>query len=1000
MAVVLVAYVFVLAACARAWGEQGDYYESFENGVPPTFTATRSESLSLSPWHYKQGSHSLRWDWYGGEELLIRHGIGDVGRTNGTGARAGFSAWLYVEEAMSDALVFEFRQGEVVTGFFRFPLAFTGWRQARPHFQDFPHGQPTPEVDNIRIAAPSGAARGTVFLDFIKYNTLTLGRYSVIPEEEARWRRPEPDERRFPRPKRVTEAERTGIRKLLGPDRGTGIEQATVDDLCGRVEALCIVRDTHGIRGPGIDAFYQFFASAEEQAAQGWKGGGYWSDEHGPGWMGMQTPHAMCSLARSIAGAYRDSNDAEQRRRLADAFLIIADHLEDQAMQAGSGFRWYWWVGGAWSEAVFLMRDVLADTGRLQGHLDFQLYAYDSGAIFAEGDAPSNMDFYHLTVPCMLRHCLMQVEEADQVRWLTAFRDMLERSMLQPASALKIDGSAYHHSGHYHSYASNAFGTLPPLLRDLKDTPWRLKAEAHERLRRAMLAQQIYASRVDLPISLTGRSPFRGTHGFIRPRALEGLDILARCGTPDGTHGIDPEVAAAYLRLVPEAVHEEPYRSLGVEPEAEPDGTFVMPYAGLLCHRRDNWLVSVKGQSKYIWGTERQDHHNRFGLFQGLGHLEILAGGTPVTAKGSGRQHEGWDWARYEGTTAPHVPLEMLEEGGRTGGRVYSFETFVGGLSHQRRQGLFAMVVNQAMPGGRTLTGRKSWLFSDAQVVCLGSDIACNEAEYPTQTTLCQKALQADEGGGLLATVLDGEGLTAFPDERRLDQAKAHWFLDAQQTGYVLPAGQDAVVARKHQTSRDSWDQEDTEGDFLTAWIDHGAAPSSASYEYMLVVRATPEAMQKHALDPPYHIFQCDQAAHIVWHNEGRRWGCAFFVPQEVAAHTVATETVPVRSVDRPCLVMVEALRDEQLNLSTADPDLNLNPEEEGSQSGGAPRPPRPLRIALRGAWRLLRASATVCAWELPDVEGDVRVLSSNADETVLEVLCRHGASYDLTLAV
>jgi hypothetical protein len=50
-------------------------------------------------------------------------------------------------------------------------------------------------------------------------------------------------------------------------------------------------------------------------------------------------------------------------------------------------------------------------------------------------------------------------------------------------------------------------------------------------------------------------------------------------------------VAAAYLRLAPEAVDKEPYRSLGIRPEAEPNGTFVMPYAGLLAHRRDDWLV-------------------------------------------------------------------------------------------------------------------------------------------------------------------------------------------------------------------------------------------------------------------------------------------------------------------------------------------------------------------------------------------------------------------------
>ena len=96
---------------------------------------------------------------------------------------------------------------------------------------------------------------------------------------------------------------------------------------------------------------------------------------------------------------------------------------------------------------------------------------------------------------------------------------------------------------------------------------------------------------------------------------------------------------------------------------------------------------------------------NCFGLFQGLGHLEVLAGGSPVSAKASGREPLGWDWRRFEGTTVPQLPLEQIDKGWTS---AYSPETFVGGLSHQGRQGMFAMIVNQPMPGGKTLKGRES----------------------------------------------------------------------------------------------------------------------------------------------------------------------------------------------------------------------------------------------------------------------------------------------------
>ena len=984
MVTMFIAFTFAVVACTMASGQQGDYHESFEDGVPAHFAATRADSLSISPWHSKQGSNSLRWDWSKGDELVIEHGIGDVARGGGYRCRACFSVWLYMEEPISDALVFEFREGEKVTGSFRFPLEFTGWRQGRLYYHQFPDGAPTSEVDNIRIVAPSQVAKGTVFLDFIKYNTLTYGGNSVIPEKVAAWRPLVPDEERFPKPEEVTEAELAGIRKLMGPNEGPGIEEAEVKGLCDKVEALGIVRDEHGVRGPGIDAHYQYITAPGQF---GYKDIHYMPDENGPKAFGMQTPAVMSSLAYQVARAYRGSNDAEQRRRLAEAFLLLADHVSDQALQAGTGFKWNWWVGGSWANAIFLMHDVLAETGRLQTHSDFLLYTYGAATIFAEGKAPSNMDFYNLYVPRLLRQCLLQVEPAEQVRWLGAFKAMLERSMLQPTSSFKIDGSAYHHAGHYHSYAQGAFANLPPLFRELKDTPWQLSPEAHERLRRAVLAQRIYGNRFDLPLSLTGRSPFCGSYGVIGSSGLRGLDVLAQCGTPDGKQEIDAEAAAAYLRFVPEAVNKEPYVSLGIKPEPEPNGTFVMPYAGLLCHRRDNWLAGIKGQSKYVWGSERQAQRNCFGLFQGLGNLEILAGGTPVSAKASGREAAGWDWRRHEGTTVPYLPLRTIDKGWTS---VRSVETFVGGLSHQGQQGVFAMILNQPMPGKKTLAGRKSWFFNDEEILCLGSDISCDEAEYPTQTNLCQKRLPKNEQDEFIPTLLDAADFTTFPEERELDEAKAHWFLDVQHTGYYLPAGQQVTVARKHQVSRDTLDTTETEGDFLTAWIDHGKAPAGASYEYVLVVRATPEAMQKLVAKPSYEVIQCDEAAHIVWHTAARRWSCVFFVPQEVDPQSVATETLQIKAVDRPCLIMAEALQDGQLALSVADPDLNL---ENGANK------PQPLRVTLRGTWRLLEATGTVCAWQLPDAPDNVRIVSADAGETVLEILCEHGASYDIGLA-
>lgn len=974
--------VGVLLSSGLAAG-QPPGYESFENGLPAFISAPRAGSLSVSPWHSKHGKNALRWEWSKGEDLSIRHDIGDVARKGGFLNKAAFSIWLYLEKPAPGALQFEFREGTKVTGSFRFPLQFSGWRQARLHYDDFPTGKPTSKVDNIRIAAPPDVAKGVVYFDCIGYNLLTYPSAAIDPEKLIpRQATPYLDEQRFPKLTRVTDAELEGLRKLKGPapkaKKAPGIPDAKVTELADKIKELGISRDEHGVHGPGLDGRTYYCAAPGEY---GGKDVRFWPDEHGPDGLVMANAKPFTALAAQIAQAYHASTDEQQRGRLAEAFLLMADYFQDQ--------------GEALDAAVVTsMRDVLSQAKRFDYHFEALVRARGGDTHYVIGDAPlrSNMDFYSHYARNLMDLCFIPPEPADQVRWLNAWKAMMERSLAQPSGAFKVDGSAYHHGGHYHSYAQGTFANFAKFQKDLQDTPWRLSPEAHEQLRRAMLAQRLYANRFDLPLALRGRSPFWPGYGLILPYGVQALDTLARLGSPDGKEPIDREVAAAYLRFAPEAANKEPYKSLGVQPEPEPNGTFVMPYAALLAHRRDDWLVCVRGQSRYCWGSERQARRNCYGPFMSFGALEILAGGKPVTAKASGSDGAGWNWARFEGTTVPQLPLIDLEKAWPRGSEVTRApESFVGGLTHQGRQGIFTMVMNQTItPDGKVIQGKKSWFFSDDRILCLGSGITSDVAGYPTQTTLCQQSLRNTDPKELRSTVIDGVESKAFPEERTLDPGKPHWFFDVQQTGYYVPADQKVGIARLHQKSRDVNDWEDTEGDFLTAWIDHGKAPKDAGYEYLVVVRATPEGMQKIAAQPPYRVLQRDDIAHIVWDTTGRRWGCVFFAPQKDLAHVVAKETLPVKSVDRPCLVMTYAAQDGQLDMSVADPDLNLQP-------GGANKP-QSLRLTLRGKWRLQEAKGTTCVWPLADMKDKVRIVSASDAETILEIVCQHGASYDLKL--
>ncbi len=145
-----------------------------------------------------------------------------------------------------------------------------------------------------------------------------------------------------------------------------------------------------------------------------------------------------------------------------------------------------------------------------------------------------------------------------------------------------------------------------------------------------------------------------------------------------------------------------------------------------------------------------------------------------------------------------------------------------------------------------------------------------------------------------------------------------------------------------HQHSRDEDDREDTEGDFASAWIDHGVAPSSGGYEYAVVMGATPERMAALAQalggdEAPWEVLRQDGAAHIVRDRPTGTLALVLLQPGEIAPE------LPVLRVDRPCLVMLEPEGDGWW-LSVSDADLNL--EDHVSV-------PRELQLTLRGRWRL-----------------------------------------------
>ncbi len=250
------------------------------------------------------------------------------------------------------------------------------------------------------------------------------------------------------------------------------------------------------MRGPSLIRSSFYYAAPGEYGSADIK---IWPDEHGPTGIevGLPDGESVTRLADAVASTFRASYDGRQRARLLESFSLLADFLFDQGLSIGL-------------DTILRMRDVPELADGLEAHLDRVKFSLRADQFFVGEGTPvdANMDFYASSGPYrlrnMLRLCVAQRDEAERVRWLNAWKAMLDRSLLQPEGPFKPDGSAYHHRGHYHSYAQNAFALLPALIAEIKGTPWVPGVEAQERFRRAMLAQRFYCNKLDRPISLAG----------------------------------------------------------------------------------------------------------------------------------------------------------------------------------------------------------------------------------------------------------------------------------------------------------------------------------------------------------------------------------------------------------------------------------------------------------------------------------------------------------------
>ena len=971
------------------------HYDFEEASLSPGYRADAGSQLSVSSRHYKTGQQSLAWTWQNRNRLLFTDP--EPGRNT---ALTAFRAWVYLEQAIADSvLTFRFgTESELATNNpryqFEFGLGFTGWRAM---WIDLPRDAtraaytgPAGRVTAFDIGAPNNT--GSVYLDLMEM-VVTNSIRRALPDvqvpfvnggtmrnRELRWHR-----NTLPAasvPATITADQRTAFATISNRYEtwvlGNNVKADMREPVQIRLTAL-----TTSIEN-GHRNFEQFNVIRENDGRI--LGMPLFSNRS------PYRPHfddIFQGPLLYLALDFRLNNNRQAKDRALDVF----DYINDQGWAAGSSigtmYHAFLRVSG-YANSVFLMRDTLRARGKLARELETLEWHSLFGEIYdASWDPGTNADFLRSVALFRLLRILSIDDSPRKVAMMQHYIRWLNNAMsIAPGwlDTIKPDYTSFHHRGIYaNSYGQNAIHMGALLVYLLHDTPFAVADDKRDNVKNALLTSRAMANAYDISTAIGGRFPFSTTianrllpaHMYVAksydPVDAESAGAFMQLWQPDSPFlkgDLFPRVAVRIMYLdSPGAVQMMADFAAQGHTAKPASGHWTMPYGALSIHRRDDWMVSMKGWSKYVWDFESDGNSNRLGRYLSYGSMLIYANGTPVGREASGIVQTGWDWNLWPGTTA--IRLTETELGTWDRDRNFSDETFVGGVTMEGENGVFALKMHDTQHNA-SFRGTKTVFCFDEVLVCLGSGITNNDSGHNTVTTLFQNAMSANR-----ATVIDGKGMYSLPYSFSGTAGQGVWLMDSSGNGYVLPNGNGLQVRRKQGET----------GMFDLAWIDHGNMPANSTYQYAVLVQQPQGRVRKFAAAPEYAVLQHDDQAHIAHYPKLKTTGYAMI-------NTMARPTQgEIIQVDIPVLAMTRDTEDGML-LSVADPNFghNWTIQTPHLQSNtlvvNQSTTPRTVTVTLRGQWRL------------DGVHPSVRVASvqTNMDRTEIAFTCQDGKTVQVKL--
>lgn len=918
--------IFLALVCVSALSSfAGGFRYDFENEVPDVVRVRGRGQLGLSADRFKDGKSSLKFEWMGQAELML------VDPANIKASMAdeknGLMMWICNDKPVQAPLHISFKdaKGAEICGF-DVNMDFKGWRALWVRFCDMHSGAgyygdiPASErsKDGVIMAMrPSPAIiSGSFYIDRLCLSTDSLHE-QITPDKQV------PDNNHF-----ISRRNMWHWGRLWEWEQNPKPAFSQID--AGKKKSLDAVM-------AGLDAFYKdeipssgnynalkfrpkLETMFEELGLERLQDG---TVKGKPVVSNDEATAADVKMQRVFDVLYRYALDYTftSDKKSLERFFLVGDHLLWQGVAFGSGMgtnHHYGYNIRGWNNALWLMRGELEKSGKLQEYLT--ALEYWSGLaecrVEYEKGRDEIIDSWNTLLMPKITAALLQPSEEGRYAYMKALSAWVSSSMyFTPGTigGIKVDGTAFHHGGHYPAYSTGAYSTLGSYFRIVLGTDFLPDSKALAAVKKGLLAMKSYCNLYDWGIGISGRHPFGGR---IPAKAIDTFGYLAIAGDQTGSgKNCDPELGGAYLAM--KGDNREILASLkksGIKAADTPEGFYVYNYGAFGIHRRKGWMITLKGFNTDVWGSEIYTKDNRFGRYQSYGSVQVINSGNPSSAEASRFSEEGWDWNRLPGTTAIYLPYDKLNSPLKGTLMERNTSRFPGVSSLEGRNGVLAFTYTEKdrknFCSGATAV--KSVFCFDNRIVFIGTGIS-NDSAYPTETTLFQQKMK-DRGE---AVIIDNKLVDGFPVIWSPEYDGRTVIEDLTGNCYIIDNCKGLILSKAEQTSPDNTNKKIGKGDFATAYINHGISPENAGYQYLMLVEPSSSERSGYSRNLPYEVLQADDSAHVV---KDLVTGITAYISYK----GYKSDKTAVRSIPAETIVMERTDADGRIIMSVCTPDLGL----------------------------------------------------------------------------